>query len=520
MGKLLPSYKRTMVRLIAESMAANLSHFYAFASHPIEYEGLPPTVANNDYDMQFTNNWHMMFGKKLTLQNLAPVITHNRWVSNTVYERYDNTSETIYTNDNYYVISHPQYIGGMFHCYVCIDNANGVVSSVDPGSIGEPTTPVTFETADGYKWKYISSTTHANYDKFASEVYFPVYVNAIHSAVAPDYAGVDVVVMDNAGNGYFAYTNGTVASVQNTSCIQIAIGSSTIQNYYSNSAIYLYNTGESTGQIRRVSNYISNSAGNFLFVNTAFDTEAITPSITNYLISPAVIFDTDGDEDPRAYTLINTTSYSIQNVVMIDSGSNITWANVEFGSNFGSGANAYCIVQPPGGFGSEPLTDLHVKGFGLYFSFQESEGNTIPTSNVVYNKIGVLQGPYALTANSTDGTFSKGARYTANTFNNLTKASINSGHVFNIGDVVTGNTSASRGTVVFANTTQFWMTGDKTFINGESVANTTGSQVGSITVVDAGDIYVRDIRPSYIENINNINRSDDLNESFKLTLLI
>lgn len=522
MGKLLSSYKKTVITTIAESIAANLNHFYAFAANPVEIEGIPGPISNNDYDMIFTNNWHMMFGKKLSLQNMAPIITHNKWSTNTVYDNYDNTSNTVYENDNYFVISHPQYIGGTFHIYVCVDNANGAASTIDPGSIGEPTNPVTFQTADGYKWKYVTSTTYANYDKFASENYFPVYVNAIHASVASGFAGVDVVKITNGGNGYFAYTEGTVSSVQNSTCLQIESSASGTQNYYANSSIYLYNVAESTSQIRRISSYISNSSGKFVFVNSSstFDTSEITPAITQYTISPAVVFDTDGSENPRAYSVINTTSYSIQNVVMIDSGSDITWANVQIVANYGSGANAYCIVPPAGGFGSDPLTDLNIRGFGVYFSFTESEANTIPTANVVYNKIGIFRNPYALVANSTTGSVTKGTRFSANTFNNLLVANTNAGHIFTIGEKVRGLTSESLGTVVFSNTTQFWMTGDKSFINGETVANSAGNQIGAITVLDAGDIYVRDLRPSYIENINNINRQDDLNESFKLTLLI
>ena len=44
-----------------------------------------------------------------------------------------------------------------FNIYKCLDNSNGAVSTFDPSTIGTPTQQGSFETADGYKWRYITS---------------------------------------------------------------------------------------------------------------------------------------------------------------------------------------------------------------------------------------------------------------------------------------------------------------------------------------------------------------------------
>ena len=77
----------------------------------------------------------------------------------------------LFRSSNYYVICEPASIGGAYHVYKCIDNANGSVSSVDPSSIGTPTQATTFQTGDNYKWRYITSISSQNYSNFSTENY-------------------------------------------------------------------------------------------------------------------------------------------------------------------------------------------------------------------------------------------------------------------------------------------------------------------------------------------------------------
>lgn len=518
MGKILPSFRKAVVDEIIENISSNSVHYYAFASNPIAYQSTAPEVSNDDYSTLFINDWQMLFGKKIAVSDIAPVISKNIWNSNTVYSRYDNTSNTVLNENNFYVVSSPPVVGGFYHIYKCIDNANGSLSTVDPGSIGTPTQPQTFQTSDGYKWRYIATTSSANYDKFASEDYIPVYTNATLSAAASTYNGVDVVSITNAGSGYIAYTNGTIQSVQNSTVVQIENDASSSDNFYTNSAIYVYNTLDTTSQLRLITDYVSNTSGKFVYVNTAFNTSTLSSGITQYLISPAVIFETDAEPTPKAIAYVNTISYSVQNVVMLDIGSNISWANVKIQSGYGSGANVYAIIPPPGGHGFDPASELNVKGLAINFAFSNTEYNTIPVSNTLYNKIGLFKNPYSLLSNTTTGNISKGTRYSSNTFNQIMIANITPSYVFSLGELIKGETSGSLGSVVFSNTTQVHISGDKTFIDGESLVDSAGSVVGSITISYVGSIYQKDIKPIYVENINNVNRSNNQTETYKLTL--
>lgn len=521
MGKLLPTYKKVIIEELVDNIFSNSSQYYAFASNPVEYPGAVPAVSNSDYNTVYEYNWSMLFGKKIKSNDIAPVIEKNIWNTNTVYEMYDNTSETLFTNNNFYVISEPSITGGSYYVYKCIDNANGAVSTVDPGKIGTPTQPSTFTTtADGYKWRYISTISSKNYQKFGSDEFVPIYTDPTISASAKNYAGVDVVIIANSGSGYTAYTNGVVQSVQNSTVIQISPNASTSDNFYVNSGIYIYNSIEATSQLKIVSDYVVNSSGKFVFTDTPVNTSLITAGISNYLISPAVVFETDGDSDPSAYSIVNTTNYSISEIVMLSPGVNISWANATIQANYGSGANIYAIVPPAGGHGFDAVSELNVKGVSVAFDFSNTESNTITTSNTVYNKIGIVKNPHILSANITTGAITKGNTYSSNTFNNLMVANVSPSYTFTKGQTIIGANSQARGVVVFSNSTQVFITGDQTFKDGEYVKNTSGTQLTVIEIKNSPDVYTKDLKPIYVENINNINRSDIQTESYKLIVEI
>lgn len=509
MGRLLPTYKKALFDELVDSIALENSYYYAFASNPIPYVSDPPEIANNDYQQYFVNNWQLLFGKKLAPSNFAAIIDNNEWSSNTVYRRYDNTDVDLYSNNLFYVITTPDYVGGSYNVYKCIDNANDSPSLVKPNQIQY----TTFETADGYKWRYLTSLSYLQYKNFSSDNFSPIFSNNIISVYSNQYAGVDVVMISNGGVGYSTYHEGTVQSA-NATVIQIETANTSGQNdFYNNSAIYIYNSTATTGQIFGISQYVSNTSGKWVYLDGQANTDNILPSFTQYKISPRVVFNSDGDISPVAYSVVNTVTNSISNVVILNPGSGVTWCNVHITSTFGSGSNLYAIVPPSGGHGYDVVSELNVKGFAVNFNFSNNEGNTIYTSNVVYNKIGLVKNPFSLNSNNTIGN-----TFTGNTFNQLLKANTATPVTFANGDYVVGNTSGCIGTVVFSNTTYLYLTGDTGFSNGEYVTSSNGSISTQIFIETLGDLYIKNQKPLYVQNINNINRSDNQKETFKLII--
>lgn len=515
MGKLLPGYRKTIIDEIITSISSNSSQYYAFASNPIAYEDTPPTVTDDDYSSSFINNWQMIFGKKLSAGDISPVIDNNLWVANTVYNRYDNTVANL---TNYYVITPPELVDSARNIYKCIDKPNDSAPSTEmPNQFVDQYS--SFTKSDGYTWRYITSITNAQYIKAATADYVPVTTNAAISTAAYNHSGVEVVVIANSGSGYACYDTGVVTGKVNTTVIEINSNTiNTAENFYTKSSIYFYNPDAPTSQLRTITNYSWNPISGIKYVT--LDKPVNVDDIAYgsiYKISPRVVFDTDGNSEPAARTEVNPISNSISKVIILEPGYGISWANVSIQSNttYGTGANVYAIVPPPGGHGSDPQIELGVKGLSVSFFFSNTEISTIP-GNTVYNKIGLLKNPYKINSNGSKSI----TPHSSNTFSSVFQAEIAPPTAFVIGDTVTGSNSKSRGTVAFCNSTNIYLTGDKYFTNSEPIVSSSGLLTANISINTLGDIYTKDIHPLYVQNITDVVRQDMLAESFKLIIKV
>jgi len=517
MGKLTVTYKKAMYDELVDSIKGNTSQYYAFASHPIPLPAntSPPAVSNDDYSVDFLNNWHMLFGKRLQAKDLAPIVFKNLWTPGQIWDKYDNTSQTLYSNNRFYCLAPPTDPEGDYYFYKCIDNNNGKPSTKNPASIGTPMQPTTFETVDDYKWRYICKISVDDFAKFSTADFAPIFPDPVIVADAMSYSCIDNIIVANSGIGYETYHDGVVESITNTTVIEISNTAYNQSQHYVNNAIYFYNDTTSTGQIFGVKDYFISNLRKFVLLDSPANTDIISPGTTRYSIAPKVVIESDG-VSPLARSIINATANSVNNIIILSPGSDITWCNVSIQSNtnYGYGVNVYAIVPPPGGHGSKPAIELNMQGYGINITFSKNEGNTIPTDGVLYNKVGIIKDPYSLANNASKGTY-----FNNDTFNQLLVANVQ--YTFQRGQSIFGANTGSRGYVVFANSTQMWLTGDKTFVNGETLKNANGTLQGKITsIVHLGDIYTKELTPLYAQNINNIERSNKQSETYKLVLRI
>lgn len=521
MGKLLPQYQKAIIDDIITAINSNTSQYYAFAANPVAYVGNTPSVTSDNYSTNFINHWQLLFGKKLANGDLIPVILNNIWASNTAYSRYDNTVANL---DNYYVVTPPTTIGSNYNIYKCIDNANGSPSIYVPDQVQA----TSFTKSDGYTWRYITSISSSIYNKTATNSYVPIISNTTISAGAYNYSGVEVVMINSGGSGYNCYANGTIpGNPVNTTLLQIQSSSSTDNDFYSKSGIYIYNTSSATSQLKTIQRYIANSLGNWVYLDSPANTDNIIPNVTKYYISPKVVFQTDADNPPSAISYINPSSNSISSIRILDTGYGVSWANVYIQSNttYGTGANLYAIVPPSGGHGSNPQSELGVVGFVVSFNFANTESNTI-LGTTQYNKIGLMKNPYGLTATANTTTtnrtvIQKSTAYSSNTFSAVIRANVNpTSTIFTVGDTVVGQVSGALGTVAFSNATTVSLTGDKYFSNNERIVSSSGLISANIIINTFGNIYTKDISPIYVQNITNVTRSNTQAESFKLIIKV
>src|SRR5271167_4164767 len=133
MGQLQPAYAKAIFDDLISVIESNSAHYYAFASNPVPFTGNTiPTLTADDYTDQFTNDWQLLFGQLLSEDDILPVVNSNIWNSGSVYSRYDNTSQTLFANLDYYITTLPSVPGASYNVYKCIDNANGAQSTVQP----------------------------------------------------------------------------------------------------------------------------------------------------------------------------------------------------------------------------------------------------------------------------------------------------------------------------------------------------------------------------------------------------
>lgn len=506
MALLLPNYKNALFDDIVKSITSNSSYYYVAAANPIAWVDDVPAESNTSYYRASYPNWTMLFGKKLANTDVAAMISKTIWASNTAYDRFDD--QVNLANSSYYVIVNPTTIGGDYTVFKCIDNANGAVSTDKPDQIQAET----FEKSDGYMWRYIASITTAQMTKFGTTDYAPVFPNTAIVTSALLNSTVDVVLVTNSGSGYSSYHDGIIRGVSNSTVLQIESTASNFPDFYTNNAIYVYNSeGDTSGQLFKVDSFFITGNTKYVSLNAAANTSLITSGVTQYKISPRIAFDTDGT-DPVAYSVVNSQSNTIDHIVVVESGQNISraTATVVSNSSFGTGATVRPIVPPPGGHGSNPIAELNIKGIGIGVTFSNSESNTIPT-NVPYNKICLIKDPYAMYANG-----AKSTAFTSAAFSQVLKANVTPNTVFTVGQSVTGETSGAIGVVAFSNSSTLYLAGDKLFISGETVSGNGLS--ANISITTRGSIYQQEVSPLYMQNTDNITRSNTQAETFKIVI--
>lgn len=625
MGNIFSGYKSALINDIANGS----TKYYAFAAAPwdnpnpigngtnpvsLSYDVNLLPILTPDYFSSQATNWQMLFGKRVQSSDIMPVVKSIMWKQNTVYEKYDNTKVLA---GNYYVVTQVDIPASGYHVFKCIDNNNGGPSTIAP-AIGEDLTTFQYD-GDGYKWRFITSITTTDYNKFATPGFIPMYPNNEVRDLAFENSCVDVIQVVDSGTGYHSYHSGIIRGIDqdNPRLLQIEESASSVNEFYTGNAIYFHNESAHSNQIKDIVEYSARTDGSrWVLVDSDLDLTGIDTGSTQYIISPKVVIKTDGLKQPIAYTVMNTVANNIGSIKVIEPGSYISWADVSIQSNstFGSGANVYPIVPPPGGHGVNPAEEFGIKGYCIATEFANTDG--LP-NNVLYTRIGLIADPYEIDP----GTGSKTAiPYTGNIFSALTEIEPKNNQVYTVGEVIkgarslatfpivanttgivaatdfikiqsaesyfqrndrvyysvaSGNTKIaglnansyyyiqssnstgitlsehynslvtaditdtrttaiaetghlisrdavySYGTVVFSNTSLLLLTGDKTFVDNNYIVSANGQTSSQITLNTLGDIYTRDIRPLYIQDLQtNVQRSNTQSEFYKLVIQI
>lgn len=397
MTKLVTEYFKThAARQLIESVnESSNSTYYMFAakSDPFTDDQNPPSPNTSYNGTHYDLYDELLFGKRLGSSDVAHMIRRVDWTSGNTYVAYSPDNANLH-NENFYVVSQE---GTDYHIFKCLDNNGNTAANDQPLFSETAADDEYYATNDGYQWKYMYKINETNWNKFATNNYAPIIVDANVTSNAVSGA-LEVIRIENGGGGYNAYANGTIkeAAVSGNSLLfALQSTSSTLSantDFYKNSQIYI-TSGTGAGQVRTISEYIVTGNERRVLVTSAF---SVLPDTTSaFDIGPGVTISGDGT-GCVAHATINTTANSIQSFSIINRGQGYSWANVTLSSNTGGGsvmtANITPIISPEGGHGSDIINELFAKRVCFSGMFSNSESNTIPTSND-YRKIGILKDP-------------------------------------------------------------------------------------------------------------------------------
>ena len=380
----------------------NFNIYYYFIGNPIPYteDASPPTLVDTVQTTLFDTYNNMIYGKRITSEDVCSMAPRHNWVAGTVYQQY--VHDTNNYQNNFYVLSDE---GSSYSVFKCLNNNNGVPSTYRPRlSDTSADDDFYFTPTDGYQWKYMYSITTTQYNKFATTSHIPVFINAnvVGNAV---YGSIDSIVVTSGGDRYASYTSGYFQEVRvGGNPLIFAIDSTTASsnaNFYINSALKITN-GTGSGQQRYVTGYTVSGTTRRVIIDSAFDTTPTTSS--QYEITPLVTVTGDGS-GAQARAIVNTQSNTIYSIEVVSRGEGYTHASVVVTGNTGiinvntgstitaNTATAKVILSPKGGHGSNAAAELgaHYVGISTIFDSSLSGGKVVDSND--FRVVGIIKDP-------------------------------------------------------------------------------------------------------------------------------
>lgn len=488
----------------AEASLDNL-YFFIGRVHQWPNNDTPTTLQQTVTAVEYDPWIDMIAAKKINSNDISLVVPRVDWIAGRVYQQYSNLLNIDVQSDvrNYVLTSND-------NVYKCIFNNAGGVSTIEPTGVSTSI----FDTADGYKWKFMYTITGAEALKFVTPDFIPVKRIAVDDSSAQftvqqaaANGAIHTINIVASGNNYIQRKN-TVGGVQSSSVITLDNGASTVDNFFTGQSFFI-SSGLGAGQLRNIINYQGELRR--VILDTAF---GITPNTTSlFHISPRITISGDGN---GATAYANVESGQIQKINMVNVGSNYTKANAIVTGSQGSGAVVTPTISPPGGHGSDPVGELYGHNVMLSIRLDGTEGNTFPSNND-FRVIGLLANPRL----SSNGELATDVAYNQTTRLNV----VNLTGTLAQDEIINGQVSgASARVVYFANTTLSGTTGNINVVavNGvfqnEIITGNTSGAVGNIISIATGDLLPFRGSILYLENRPETTRTLDQIEDIKLTL--
>ena len=426
-GVSLTNVQKTEIQDIVEGqLATNLP----VASYYIMGSSIDKTTAISNTQVEKREfQRRVIFGNKVTEDNIRYMFYKNTWTSATVYDDFDDTQDILTTN-SVVTVSNSE---GDYEVFKCLENNNGGPSTQQPSFTGiDATSYEQIFTGDGYVWKYLFTVAAGDDVIFGTSdslpLPYPSYGNA--NVIAAAKEDISQIIIENTQTNLFQeYVFGPTTSPSTVS-FQSVEQSTTSSNvgdirvratpksgfslYTGNDAyknMYLLQTN-SNGDLT-VYDVLSSSTPNSpnldidLKINTTngnnpnyfkTDTFQLVPKIN-------VTRSTSTGTPCVAYGVIDQFG-TLKKVAFKNKGSEYKFATAtlalptSIATNYtpSQAATLRCVVSPTGGHGSDMIYELGMSRLSVITNFS-GEDVAIPDANT-YTKVGLIKNP-----SFTDSTF-------------------------------------------------------------------------------------------------------------------
>jgi len=209
-----PNLRTHIAKQFHESVteAAN-TIYYAFAakSTPFDDDLNPPVNGNSTQEYYYDIFDDLIFGKKVTPQDVNFMIRKIMWESGKVYEPANILTENLESLD-FYAISEEndnQSEAINYSVFKCLNNNGGIASTAKPRQSEVTPEDEYYRTSDGYEWKYVFTIPATTWNRFNTNKYVPVVENADVVANAV-FGTIESYIVEDPGRDYNSYAKGFV----------------------------------------------------------------------------------------------------------------------------------------------------------------------------------------------------------------------------------------------------------------------------------------------------------------------
>ncbi len=143
-------------------------------------------------------------------------------------------------------------------------------------------------------------------------------------------------------------------------------------------------------------------------IDGAIHVISVTNAGSGYTANDVVVSITGDGSYANAFAVLNTSSNTVQSIIIDNLGYGYTYANVTLLSSVGAGASARAIISPPGGHGSDPINELGGSYLIANIQIKDTENGVLTTHND-YRQISLIEDPrlYGVTTLSSLPAFSQ-----------------------------------------------------------------------------------------------------------------